>query len=140
MKQAVISEGEKFYRFVPHNCSLSAFIDLLWFMDSRKRHFKRLQTFAKYDVYPLVAERLKAQYNMSFGVKNETVVLDADHKKVGNVRFVQLDPAYQHNIHMDFYDNNYFIQIRKTFHEVLREQISMRLYGDISRRDKISLP
>ena len=140
MKQAIISEGDRFYGFVPHNCSLSAFIDLLWFMDSRKRHFKRLQTFAKYEVYPLVAERLKSQNNMSFGIKNETLILDADHKIVGNVRFVQLDPAYQHSQQIDFYDSLYLYQIRKTLNEVLREQISLRLYGTIDRCHKISLP
>jgi len=119
-----------YYGYVPNHCSLSAFIDILWSNDSRKRHFKRLETFAKYNVYNRLSKRLLDEHGMEFGIKDETIVLDADHKIAGKVRYVNLDDRFRHEEHIDFLNNEYLSSIKRLLEWCLRELIAVKLYGD----------
>ena len=56
------------YVYVPPDCSLSAFIDILYPGDTRRRHFKRLESFARYDIYSQVSKIPFADDTIYFNV------------------------------------------------------------------------
>ena len=105
------------YIYVPPKCSLSSFIDILYPDESRCRHFKRLETLSRYNIY---------KYCSTFNVVNKNVVLNEIpeyHYIVRQVRYVELDKTKTHPAPEleDYYNEEYLIEVRQQLDNTLED-------------------
>lgn len=96
---------------------MSAFVDILYPGETRSRHFKRLETFNRYDIYSQCSQ---------FKIYNKNQILNEIpeyHYIVRQVRYVSLENEIKHPQLEDYYHIDYLISIRDELNEKLADSI-----------------